>query len=72
MVIKQYYKNNGYTIYKCDRCNKIIDTKVNERIRITASITKNSKYKNLKSWDFCENCYRSLVRGIAKGVVKKE
>lgn len=71
MILKMSYTGKDNTVYKCDRCKRIIDTGKDRRIRIAAQISTHSKYKTLNSWDFCERCYAALKRGIERGVVKE-
>lgn len=48
------------TLYECDMCGKIVETK--ER---TALYTKTNK-KQCKQWDLCNECYNKLRKSIKK------
>lgn len=67
MLLKKSYTNLTLTKYECDRCKK--QGTANEMIKI--GIQKPNDKSLTKKWDLCLNCYRSLVRGIKKGVTKK-
>ena len=68
MLITKNRKDNLKSIYMCDRCKKEISIKERKGIYVTSLNTTIPK----KKWDFCISCYKSLVRGVEKGRMKKQ
>lgn len=69
MIIKKYYENNGNTVYRCDRCDAIIDTSEQTKYQLNISSSK-SKGKNIYSYHLCRRCCRIIVNFIEKGLSK--
>ena len=65
IFIKAMEAKNHKTVYKCDRCKTIIDTYTDNRYKITAQST-NTRCKTIKSYDLCDKCFKSMVRGIER------
>ena len=68
MLITKNRKDSLKSIYMCDRCKKEIS--INERWGIYVGLPNKTTSK--KKWDFCISCYKSLVRGVEKGRMKKQ
>lgn len=72
MIVEKYYHNNGHTIYKCDRCGKIIDTGKEKRYRNVIQTTNSNKtMKTIVGYDLCKHCASVIKYGIERGVTKK-
>lgn len=63
MLIKINRFDKNKSVYECDRCKKVC--KQNEKISIGIDLFCTG-WK--KKWDLCTHCYKSLCRGIQKGV----
>lgn len=48
------------TLYECDMCGRIVETK-----NRTAIYTKTAKEQH-KQWDLCDKCYNKLRKSIKK------
>lgn len=68
MLLKTSYTKLSKSEYECDRCKK----KGTAEDMVKVLIQRPSEKYPKKKWDLCLNCYRSLVRGIKKGVNKNE
>lgn len=71
LVIKDMSRKGG-CVYECDRCKKRLHTNIEMRYRIIAYKAPRGYYRQDKTWDLCERCYRALCRGIKKGVKKDD
>lgn len=63
MLISKSYTNKNESAYECDRCH-IALTYENKIAIYTAPYRRQPS----KKWDLCPRCYRSLQKGIAKGI----
>lgn len=65
MLIEADRTGKTKSIFKCDRCNKILIADQDERFRISVTEIPMNQRKT-KKWDLCKKCYAALYRGIEK------
>lgn len=60
MLININYIDKNKSTYRCDMCNRVINS--NNKITLQTRQTSNTK----KKWDLCEHCYDILDKSIKK------
>lgn len=60
----------GRSIYKCDRCNTILERGKDAIYSIFVKSSKDKAPK--KKWDLCKRDYLSLCRGIEKSKINRK